>query len=187
MSAQLLASVIAAAGPLRSSEFHGEIATISSDKKFGDPSAATPVASSIYVITPHLKGPTALRIARFDAAVATELSVHITPGPRAISKVLTITAAWVPSDWGTINTLTEIASIPGCIRRSIGGPFGLAASLDIPVPDYVPCVLKSRITSVHPKFYMAIESADITAGATVSTGHYVDVRFVCRYDVYGGI
>lgn len=191
--ANLLAAVRAAAGTPRGHEYHGEIAEIDSDKRFQSTTAATATAAAtttaatLFVLTPSTRPATAAHIARRDAAIATDISVTITPGPRAISKVLTVSAVWVPSDWGNIETLAEMAMIPGCIHQTFGGQFGLSSSLVVPLNELTPPVLKSRITNVHPKLYMGVVSVDITDGPKVAAGSYVDVHYKCTYEVFGGI
>lgn len=181
--AGLIASVKAAAGMPRGTDYHGEIAAIDSDKRFQ--SGTTP--ATLFVLSPASRKTTAAALARRDAAVITDMSITITPGPRAISKVITVSAVWAPSDWGTIDTLEEMATIPGCVHQTFGGPFGLSASLVVPLNDLTPPILKSRITSVRPKLFMGVTSVDITAGPTVSAGSYIDVHYQCHYETFGGI
>lgn len=183
----LLSLVLQGAGPKQGHNFHGEFAPITEAKKFGTPRVGTTAgtAASLFSITPHLKPRTAKALRSYDTGVITECNVTVSPGPRVIDQVVTVTAAWVPSDWGTVTTLDEFGTFKHTVRQSMGGPFGLAAKLSVPLPPGMPHVLKSRITNAHPVFYMAVELESITGGPTVAAGSYLDVHYTLDYDLYG--
>jgi hypothetical protein len=180
--AALVTAVLAAAGPLHSREHHGELVVVDTDRAF----ATATAARTVLELTPHNRTATAANIARRDCAIIDALAITINPGPRSISKVITISGVWVPSDWGNVTTMDQMAMVPGFKRVTFGGPLGLTTTASFPLGQFTPPILKSRICGVTPKFIMLVESIDITDGPKVPSGSYFDIIYTMEYSTYGG-
>jgi len=192
---QLTAATLVAVGPLRMHDFHGEFISITEDHGFYRPasgsgnSAVTEQNAAPSVLTPHERTDTAATIRRFDAAIITHLNIRITPGPRSIGKIVTVTGAWIPNTWGSVTTLAQMAQVPGRIRASFGGSPNLSAPINFPLPPHMSHILKSPITTDHVKFHLYVESTATAGSMSISAaeGSWFDIDYTCEYDTYGGL
>lgn len=182
-----------AAGAIRTHEYHGEIFSITDEHHFAKRSYTTSggtvvaaVPGSLSILEPHARNPTANTIVTYDAAIITSAEIEIIPGPRSIDKFFTITCVWTCSDWGSVETLADMARMPHAKRFTFGGGPGLDRPTVVPLDLSTTPVLKSRITTARPAFVMAVEAHSITGGPTVAAGSFFDIHFRMRYTTHGG-
>jgi len=186
----LTKAVTDAAGPYRYTEFHGEIISVKKDYHFATKKDGKVTnAASIYTLQPRKRDATKLVLNRHDVAIIDNIRVAIIPGPMSVTKMLTITGAWIPSNVGSVETLEELAQIPGRRRFIFGGPNTTFEPILFPLPSHFNHVLKSPITTEDVVLHFAVESVDITGAAKleVASGSWFDLDYTMEYKLYGGL
>jgi len=121
------------------------------------------------------------------AGIPSAVVAVLHPGPRTVGTIITVEAAWLPSNVGTITRAADVTdNFP--VHYFIMGSTVEAPpqGYKVPIPEEMDLPAWSAQSSAHPVLHITVHHNTTTGGARTTTGAFLRVELTGRVDTYGG-